>query len=269
MKFPVATPEYADFKTLTEAWDIVYPFTSRRLGSAIGINMLGKDHKVCSYDCVYCELGRTTLRMNDIKQSGFFIEPDALMKNIKEGFEKIKQSGRLIDTISIVGNGEPTLYPELDLVTPQIKELRDQLFPSAKIAILTNGSHLDQRKVQKALLSIDLVMVKLDAGNDKTLKKTNNPLVKDTIEKIIANARKIKNVVIQSCFFQGAVDNTSNEEIEDWIEAVGMIQPSTVHLYTLDRVPATSGLKKTDEDTLYTIAAKLEKRTRIKSKVFY
>ena len=59
------------------------------------------------------------------------------------------------------------------------------------------------------------------------------------------------------------------DKLDEWIEAVGMIKPDIVHLYTLDRVPAVSGLVKTDEDTLYTIAAKLEKRTRIKSKVFY
>lgn len=269
MHFSKPSPEYSHLKTLTEEWGVIYQFKSRRFNNSLGINLLGSDKKICSFNCPYCELGATEIRMNDIKRADFFRDPQSLIKDIEAGFEKVHLNKSAIDAILFVGNGEPTLYPDIDIIVSKVIALRNQFFRDVPTGILTNGSHLDSRKVVKAVSDLDLRMVKLDSGNDKILKKINAPLVKDSIEKLISNARKIKNVIIQSCFVQGTVDNTKPEDLDEWIEAVGMIKPDVVHLYTLDRVPAASGLIKTDEDTLYTVAAKLEKRTRIKSKVFY
>ena len=269
MQFPKQTPEYSHLRPLNEAWGVVYQFKSRRFNHSLGINLLGSDKKICSFNCAYCELGTTEIRMNDIKRADFFKEPQDLINEITAGFERIKSDNAVVDAILLVGNGEPTLYPDIDIIVTKIIELRDQYFKNIPTGILTNGSHLDSKKVAKAVSDLDLRMIKLDAGNDKMLKTVNAPLVKDNIEKIIGNARKIKGAIIQSCFTHGVADNTKSEDLDEWIEAVGMIKPEAVHLYTLDRVPAMSGLIKTDEDTLYTISAKLEKRTRIKAKVFY
>lgn len=268
MQFPKPTPEYSHLTALTGDWDVVYgPVPSRRLGKSLGINLLGQEKKICSYDCPYCDLGSTVIRMNEIKKSGYFESVPALAAKIRDGFSK--HYGEKIDAITIVGNGEPTLYPDFDEIAAEIIKLRDEIFPRVPVGVMTNGSQLDNKKVLKGVSLLDLKMLKLDAGNDKTLKKINAPLVKDTIESLITNARKLKNVILQSCFVEGAVANTANEDIEEWIEAVGMVKPDIVHIYTIDRVPATSGLIRPEEDTLYTIAAKLEKRTRIKWKVYY
>jgi wyosine [tRNA(Phe)-imidazoG37] synthetase (radical SAM superfamily) len=269
MHFPRPAPEYANLRVLSDEWGVVYQFKSRRFNNSLGINLLGHDKKVCSFNCPYCELGATELRMNDIKKSNFFADPQFLIEEITKSFDIAKNANIPVDAILFVGNGEPTLYPDLDIIVAKVVELRDQLYKGVPTGILTNGSHLDTRKTASAVSALDLRMVKFDAGNDKTLKRINAPLVKDTVEKLIGNARRIKDVIIQSCFVQGAADNTKPEDLDEWIEAIGMIKPEAVHLYTLDRVPASSGLLKTDEDTLYTISAKLEKRTRIKAKVFF
>lgn len=269
MYFPRPSPEYAGLRALSDNWGTVYQFKSRRFKSSLGINLLGNEKKICSFNCPYCELGTTEVRMNEIKKPHFFKDPQVLISQIIQGFEIAKNSDLPVDAILIVGNGEPTLYPDLDLITKKVIELRNQHFQGTPTGILTNGSHIDSKKVFNAISDLDLKMIKLDAGNDKTLKRINAPLVKDNVEKLIGNARRIKNVIIQSCFVHGDADNTKNEDLDEWIEAVGMIKPEAVHIYTLDRIPAMSGLLKTDEDTLYTIVAKLEKRTRIKANVYY
>ncbi len=269
MHFPKPSPEYSDLKKLNEDWQTVYYFQSRRFGNSMGINLLGSDKKICSFNCSYCELGTTEIRMNDIKKSDFFKDPQILLNEITQGFEDAVNIARPVDAILFVGNGEPTLYPDIEVMVSKVIELRNQYYRGVPTGILTNGSHIDSRKVIKAVSDLDLRMIKFDAGNDRTFKKINSPLVKDNVEKIISNARRIKDPILQCCFVQGLSDNTKTEDIDEWMEGVGMIKPEAVHLYTLDRIPAMPGLIKVDEDTLYTISAKLEKRTRIRAKVFY
>lgn len=270
MDFPKPSPEYADLKPLTGDWGPVYgPIQSRRLGRSLGINFLGNNRKICSFDCVYCDLGPTNIRMNEIKKAGALPLKEDLIAAIGHELAKHNQNKLQIDTISVVGNGEPTLHPDFDDLTKELARLRDEYFPGVPLSILTNGANLDQRKVLAGLKYIDNKIVKLDAGSDKLVKLVNRPLVKESAESLISGARKLQGVVIQSLFVQGAVDNTKNEDIDEWMEAVGMIRPELVQIYSLDRIPAVPGLKKPDEDTLYTIAAKLEKRTRLSWKVFY
>ncbi len=195
--------------------------------------------------------------------------PSEIETQVRQQISKVASGGAQIDSIFFSGNGEPTLHPEFDEVVEKVKTIRDEFFAKVPLGVLTNGAHLDSRKVQKAMALLDLRVVKLNAGNDRTILKINAPLVKETAESLFANARKIKNLILQSCFVQGVADNTAQEDLEDWMESVGMIKPELVQIYTLDRVPTASGLIKCDEDTLYTIAAKLEKRTRTRWKVFY
>ncbi len=133
---------------------------------------------------------------------------------------------------------------------------------------MTNGVHGETRKILNSLNRLDEVMIKVDAGNENIFKRINNPLVRATLSKVIAGAQKLNNVSVQSFFVQGAIDNTLDSMIEEWIEVVGMMRPHKVYLYTLKRVPPISGLIPTDEDKLDTIASKLKRRTQIEVLVF-
>lgn len=243
------------------------PVQSRRLGNSLGINLLKVATKICSYDCPYCDLGPTEVRMNEIKKSGFFEDVETLEKKIREGIEKSRSIK--LDSITFSGNGEPTLHPDFDEIVDIVKKIRDDVHPGVPVGVLSNGSQLGNKKIIKGMSLLDLKMLKFDAGNDKIYKKINSPLIKDTIEALISNIRKLKGVILQSMFVEGAINNTANEDIEEWIEAVGMIKPDLVHIYSINQPTATAGILRPEEDTLYTIAAKLEKRTRIKWKVFY
>lgn len=270
MKLPVKTPEYDSLQEIPSGdWGIVYgPVQSRRLGVSLGINLLGSGPKACSFNCPYCDLGLTDVRMRDLKQQSLFPTVEEVRQALTLSLTKMKDSGTLPQAISIVGNGEPTVHPEFDEICKAIVETRDALGPKIPIACFTNGAHMDQKKVFLGLSRIDERMIKLDAGSDNLLKMMNAPLVRSNVSKIVSGARRFKDKVIQSMFVQGAIDNTQPKDIDDWMECVGLIAPKFVHITTISRVPASSGLIPVAEDRLDVIGAQLERRTRIKSFVF-
>jgi wyosine [tRNA(Phe)-imidazoG37] synthetase (radical SAM superfamily) len=253
---------------LSEMGLVYGPVTSRRLGVSLGINLLGQNEKACSFNCPYCSLGATSIRLNQIKKDGFFTPLSEMTVKIAEGFRQLRASGVTPQTITFSGNGEPTLHPDFLEAVDLILRLRSENFPKAKVVALSNGAHLDQRKITVALNRLDERFIKLDAGGDKTFKAMNEPLARVTLARIIMGCRSLTDVTLQSFFVQGAVDNTKAADIEEWIEVVGMVKPKAVHIHGMNQIPAISGLIRVDEDTLYTIASKLERKTGLKALVF-
>lgn len=261
--------EYESLQYTKPVTGIVYgPYASRRLGNSLGINLLGDGQKVCSFDCPYCDLGRTEIRLNRLKADALFPSLESIESALREGFLKSHQSVPKADHIAISGNGEPTLHPFFPDAMDLIVKARDTYLPSTKIIVFTNGANLDIRRVADALNRADERFLKFDAGNDRVFKEINSPLVRSSLSKILCGVRLLKDVVIQSFFVQGTVDNTIPGDIEDWMEVIGLVKPKAVHIHGMSRVPAVSGLKRCDEDTLYTISSRLERRTQIRSLVF-
>lgn len=261
--------EYGMLRYTKRDMPIVYgPRASRRLGNSLGINLLGNGSKVCSFDCPYCDLGRTELRLNRLKSEAMFPTIEEIEAAVGEGFTRAHQSLPKVSAIAISGNGEPTLHPLFGEAIDVIVKARAAYLPETPIVVFTNGATLDSRRIVEALNKVDQRMLKIDAGNELMFKEINAPLVRASISKILSHARLLKDVTVQSFFVQGAIDNTQSSDIEDWIEVIGLIKPSAVHIHGMDRMPAVSGLIRCDEDMLYTIASLLERRTQIKSLVF-
>ena len=240
------------------------PTPSKRYGLTMGVNLLGP-RKVCSYDCIYCSLGPTQLTMNTVRKG--YVFPTA--EDLRAAFRDYIVKSVRTDAILVSGNGDPTLHGEFDLMMQVLKGLRDEHLPGVRLVVLTNGAHLDQKRVVNGLNLADERVIKVDAGNDVMLQKVNQPLVRMNLSKFISNFRKLSPYVVQALFVRGEVDNTGADAIDDWIEILGMLKPSAVQLCTLDRpAPLYPGLTAADEDTLYGIAFKLKKRTGLEAKVF-
>ncbi len=137
------------------------PVPSRRLGRSLGIDLV--PFKTCTYDCVYCQLGRTTNKT--LKRAEYIAVPDIL----RELEEKLTSADRP-DYISLAGSGEPTLNSGIGELIRQIKKLTD-----IPVAVLTNGSLLWQDEVQDALMAADLVLPSLDAGDEFLFGYVNRP----------------------------------------------------------------------------------------------
>jgi wyosine [tRNA(Phe)-imidazoG37] synthetase (radical SAM superfamily) len=261
--------EYAGLVLRDGNIDVVYgPVQSRRFGFTLGVNLLSPEQKACSFDCSYCDLGRTNVRLNKLKSSVQFPASETLGEGIRLGFDAARSHTKKIDSILISGNGEPTLSPYFPEVIDMIIKARNEFLPDAKIIVLTNGAHLDSRKVVDALNKVDERVVKVDVGNDRLLKLMNSPLSRTSVSSIISNMRNLKDVIVQTMFVKGSLDNTEPADLDDWIEVVGLLKPKAVHITTISRVPGASGLQAVDEDGLYTLASRLERRTHLRSLVF-
>ena len=138
------------------------PVPSWRLGSSLGIDPLSQNEKICTFDCLYCQLGRTS---KFIKERKVYIPASEIIKEISL-LPKVK-----IDYITFSGRGEPTLAGNLGQMIKSIKKLRKE-----KIAVLTNSSLITREEVRKDLAPADFVIVKLDAFSEESFDTINKPV---------------------------------------------------------------------------------------------
>lgn len=139
------------------------PVWSSRLGVSLGVDPLV--FKRCSYDCVYCQLGRT--RRPSLKRRQH-VEPSILLDELRQHLDAI--GPRRLDWITVVGAGEPTLQLGLGALLGEMRRLSD-----AKLAVITNGSLLQHRDVRDELMGADAVLPSLDAGDPDTFRAINRP----------------------------------------------------------------------------------------------
>lgn len=235
------------------------PVHSRRLGVSLGINLLPPDGKVCSFDCIYCECGLNENGRTRTKLPGRSEVKDALFQKLSV----MQAEGTAPDVITFAGNGEPTLHPRFEEIIDDTIGLRDRFFPKAKIAVLSNATCLEKESVFRALNRVDDNILKLDSVLDSRIRLLNVPHSPAfTSEKLIGQLIRFRgNLIIQTMFLCGVVngqetDNTTEEEIAGWIDALKRIGPRQVMIYTIERETPVSGLKKVTPQKLDEIAAR-------------
>jgi len=156
----------------TNNYKYIYgPVSSWRLGRSLGIDPISGLEKTCSFDCVYCQIGKTKNQINYLKE---FVPVYDIIDEINSLPEIV------VDYITFAGLGEPTLAKNLDRMIIAIKSIRKE-----RIAVITNSSTMYLKEVRKTLCLSDFVVAKLDACNENVLKKINNPLQGITIKDIV------------------------------------------------------------------------------------
>lgn len=238
-----------------------------RFGTSVEINPLGPT-KLCSYDCIYCNLGPSEIRMNQIKKEVAFPKLDDIEAAIRESLRAANQQNANIQSLLISGNGEPTLYPELPELIDRLLVIRQELSPESRLIILSNGAHIDTNKIVYALDQLDERVIKLDCGNEKMFKTTNSPLIRATLSRITSGSRKLSDCIVQSLFYGGPRRNNSKESIDEWLEVVGILQPKKIQIYTIDQAPLDPSCEPLTEDDLYVIESLLKRKLSIPSEVF-
>jgi len=140
------------------------PVPSRRLGHSLGINNIPP--KICTYSCVYCQLGRTQKMQAERRK---FYNPQKILRTVQDKVKKVKETGGSIDYLTFVPDGEPTLDINLEHEIELLKSL------GIKIAVITNGSLIWREDVKKALTRADWVSLKVDAAEEKLWHRINRP----------------------------------------------------------------------------------------------
>jgi len=147
------------------------PVSSWRLGSSLGIDLLSRDEKICSFDCLYCQLGHTDVHTTE---RGLYVTTEALLEEISALPPEMQ-----IDFITFSGRGEPTLAANLGEAIKAVKGVRRE-----PVAVLTNASLVNRQDVRSELARADLVVAKLDACSDELLRSINRPAAGITYEAI-------------------------------------------------------------------------------------
>lgn len=243
------------------------PYNDLRFGQSVIINPLGSE-KLCSYDCVYCDLGPSEVRMNQIKKEIEFPKVKDIELALRETLREANQQNIEIKSLLLSGNGEPTLYPEIPELIDRLLIVRQELCPSAKLILLSNGAHLDTNKMVHALDQLDERIIKLDCGNERSFKKTNSPLIRATLSRITSGSRKLKDCIVQSMFYGGPKTNNTKDNIDEWMELVGILKPKKIQIYTIDRPPVDPTCTPLPEDDLYIIESRIKRKLDIPSEVF-
>jgi wyosine [tRNA(Phe)-imidazoG37] synthetase (radical SAM superfamily) len=207
------------------------------------------------------------MKVHEIRKSTSYPTPADILQSLQTKVENLDPLSPL-NSIIISGNGEPTLHPQIYEVVKAVLEVRDRLQLNIPTFLLTHGGHVDNKRVVAALNLVDERVVKLDAGSDFLFKKISQPKARINPNKIIAASKKLNDVIVQAMFVQGVYDNTNREDIEDWIEVVGMIRPKLVQLCTPTRPHSTPGLKSVSEDTLDVIATLLRRRVNTEVAIY-
>lgn len=243
---------------------IIYgPIHSRRLGVSLGVNLLPTDHKLCSFDCVYCEIGWNTPISHPVLPS---------RAEVAEALETaLQQLEQQPDVITFSGNGEPTLHPEFEGIIADTCALRDRYCPKAKVSVLSNSTQVLREDVFRALKQCDNRIMKLDSGINRTMHLIDRPVNHElTVESIIERLQLFDgDFTLQTCFVRGMVpdekgqtliDNTTDEEITAWYRAVDEMRPKQIMIYVIDRTTPCETLEKISREQMEAIASPLREK---------
>ncbi|MGB2601721.1 MAG: radical SAM protein [Candidatus Omnitrophota bacterium] len=160
-----------------ENYKYIYgPVPSWRLGSSLGIDPISDEKKICSFDCIYCQLGKTKVHT---KKRKVFIPTEKVIEEIKS-LPSVD-----IDYITFSGRGEPTLAKNLGKIITEVKRIRKE-----PVAVLTNAGLLYDKEVRKDLSQADFVVAKLDAFSEEIFKKINRPVRGINLSKVIEGIKK-------------------------------------------------------------------------------
>jgi wyosine [tRNA(Phe)-imidazoG37] synthetase (radical SAM superfamily) len=246
------------------------PIHSRRLGISLGINVLPTQSKYCTFDCIYCECGWTHA---DQKIKAKLYSRIEIKEAMLKRFPEIIQQGIVPDSITFAGNGEPTIHPDFAGIIDDVLVMRNEYFPKAKIAILSNASLIHKPHVKESLLRIDDCILKLDAGSEAMFSLINRPSGKsklaDIVDELISFNGKL---IIQTLFLRGEyngdrIDNTSDYEVDLWLAHLKRINPQLVMIYCIDRATPARNLEKVTVEEMETIAEKV-RALGIKAEVY-
>ncbi len=229
------------------------PVPSRRLGLSLGVDLVPA--KTCSFDCLYCECGRTT---DHTLARRPYIPAAAILDELAG---VIKEQDRRLDFITLSGAGEPTLNSELGRVVAGIKELTE-----TPLAILTNSSLLWLPEVIEDLRAVDVIVPSLDSAVERTFRRIDRPCRGVDFDRILAGLYGLREAVegqvwLEILFLAGI--NDTPEEVAALKEAIKRIDPHKIQLNTVDRPPPDERARRVDYSWLERLAAELGPRAEV------
>jgi wyosine [tRNA(Phe)-imidazoG37] synthetase (radical SAM superfamily) len=195
------------------------PISSKRLGQSLGVDLLSS--KSCTWNCVYCQLGRTKSFVTERRE---FFPKEEILSEILTAVA----SGKKIDWITLVGSGETMLYKGLDWLIAEVKKAT-----AIPVAVITNGSLFCDPEVRRELLEADAVLPSLNAGSPELFERIDRPAPGYTFEKHIEGLRLFRQeyhgkLWVEVMLMAGL--NDSDAALKDMADVLKEIHPDMIHL---------------------------------------
>jgi len=199
---------------------IIYgPVSSWRLGKSLGIDLICSEQKICSFDCIYCQLGKQSKKTTQRKD---FISIEELRKEVIDTLKIVTP-----DVITFSGMGEPTIANNLEQAIRTIRKITN-----IPLAILTNSSLMNNKNVMKSLCMLDIVVAKLDAPNEKLFQEINQPANNITFKSTIEGIKQFKKIYSGKLSIQTMFMDNNIQYAEEISDAISEIEPYEVQINT-------------------------------------
>ena len=231
------------------------PVPSRRLGASLGIDLIPK--KVCSYDCIYCQIGKTTHRTQKRKA---YYPTDAIKQELKE-FLSDPENAKRVDILTFSGSGEPTLHKDIGELIRYLKG-----WTPLPVAVITNGSLLWDPGVQDDLLSADRVVPSLDAVVAESFETVNRPVAGLSVDRVINGLKVFREryrgqLWVEVLLCQGVNDREADiVALKRVLDETG---PDKIQLNTVVRPPSEEIAQPLAQARLEEIKTYLGKRAEV------
>lgn len=227
------------------------PIPSRRLGLSLGIDLIPR--KTCSYDCIYCQVGKTT---DKITEPSSFVSVPEVIKELKEVLSKTPP-----DVITLAGSGEPTLNADIGVIISEIKKIS-----SIPLTLLTNGSLLWKKHLREKLKGVDILIPTLSSVYEETYKKIHRPHPDLELDNILKGLKEMRkeyrgNFFLEVVLLAGL--NDTEKEIVGISKIIKKVQPDKVQLNTVVRPPSDPGAISVSNEKLEEIKGYLGGNTEI------
>lgn len=199
------------------------PVESRRLGLSLGLSLV--PYKVCTFDCLYCQLGKTTHCTLERKE---YINIEDILTELKSWFQVNPDKTRDLKYITLSGSGEPTLNLKISQLINEIKKITP-----LPIAVITNSALLSDSSVRKELFEADLILPSLDAVKKEIFEKINRPHPEISIEKIIGGLIDLRKEFKGKIWLEVMLCAHLNDDlrhIKRLKEIIDEINPDIIHI---------------------------------------
>ncbi len=229
------------------------PVPSRRLGLSLGIDVI--PHKTCTFDCVYCECGKTTDKTCERRE---FCPAREVLDDLETHLSRMKEKP---DVITLSGSGEPTLYLPMGELIDEMRRLA-----SRPVAVITNSSLLWRPEVRDELARADIVLPSLDAADDEAFRRINRPhelvnlpLIVDGLERFLKDYRGT--VLFEILLIEGY--NADDRNIAALKAALGRMRADKIQLNTAVRPGTEREIEPLDDITMRRIRNQFGSRCEV------
>ncbi|MFH0826807.1 MAG: radical SAM protein [Candidatus Omnitrophota bacterium] len=223
------------------------PVKSRRLGLSLGISLT--PHKVCNFDCIYCQLGKTGEPVGMRKE---YVKAADILLELREWLQHNTQEARQLNYVTLSGSGEPTLNTGIGEFIAEVKKIT-----AVPVAVITNASLLNQREVRQALLDVDLIVPSLDAVSPEIFQRINRPVPEVQMDEVVAGLVCLRKEFRGKIWLEVMVVRGVNDDLEHIRKLKDIVEKINP-----DKIQINSPVRKTSEPGV--LAADKRKLNKIK-----